>query len=185
MTKTEIIEKYYNKIYNICLYNTFYNQADAEDCTQEIFIALILKYDKIADDRIYNWLLKTTYYKLKNYHRKIKTKSKTILSDDINITADDKADICDLIISDEEIETYKQNILNELSEKERELYRDYFENDLSYKEISEKLNIKYSTAQMRVSALKKKLQKRAMETLCIGGASMLTLRLLLALLGEK
>ena len=161
MTKTEAIKKYYNRIYNLCLYNTSYKQEDAENCTQEIFIELVLKWDKIKDNCIYSWLLKTTDYKLKNYNRKKKTEAKLQFIDDIDTLPEDSADLSDLIISDSEIEMHKNNILNQLSNEERELYRAYFENNLSFKEISEKLNIKYSTAQMRVYSLKRSFIKRS------------------------
>ena len=48
------------------------NKAEAENCTQNIFMILIENWDKLEDRDIYAWLLKTTQHTLMNLYRKKK-----------------------------------------------------------------------------------------------------------------
>lgn len=184
MSLIEIIKRYYTNIYNLCLFKLSYDKADAENCTQEIFIVLINKWEKVQNKNIYPWLLKTTHYTIKNYQRKKKTYDKVVsLQDCIELPSDD-GEVIDLVISDGEIEEYKQRILAELSSDERELYKAYFEDKLSYAQIAEKMGLKYATVQARTIKLKNKLTESVKDTFCITGASLIALRVIIALIGE-
>lgn len=186
MTQKDIIEKYYKRIHDICLYNTGYNKAEADNCTNEVFITLIIKWEGIKKrNDLFPWLLKTTENKLKEYYRRKKKDSKIVSIEEMQIEDTSNTELVDLVVSDKEIEMNKENILNELSEEERKLYNDYFEKKLSYNEIAGSLGIKYSAAQMRVSKLRKKLEKKVLEIYCIGYTSSLVLKLLISLMGER
>ena len=181
MTQTEALKKYYNKIYRICLYKTEYNEFQAQNCTQAIFEALIMKWDKIKPECIYSWLLKTTDNKLKEYARQKKKEDKILPLEAAEKELVDSRELYNLMISDDIIEYHKERILTTLSENERELYRDYFENKLSYSEIAEKLGLNYNTAQRRILKLKKTLASKAHDLFCLGMGSTLALKLLIAL----
>lgn len=185
MNQTETIEKYYTKIYNLCLYKTKNDKAEAENCTQNIFMILIENWDKLEDRDIYAWLLKTTQHTLMNLYRKKKKESLVQPITSCENIQSDTADPSDLMISDEEIEEHKQKILSQLSPADRDLYRKYFEEKMSYREISEQLGIDYAATQMRVSRLKSRLKKQVSETFCIAGAGTLAIKIFIALIGER
>lgn len=180
-----IIEKYYSKIYNICLYRTGYNKAAAENCTNEVFILLVVKWENVSKRDVYRWLLKTTDYKLKEYFRQKKKDTVIISFENSEQELSSPTELNDEIISDEEIEKYKERILSELSDQEKALYRDYFEDKLSYKQIADKLGIKYSTAASRVSKLKSKLENEVHKILCLSGTGMIALRVFIALMERE
>ena len=187
MTLTEAVEEFYSTVYRLCLYGTEHNNFQAENCTHAIFEVLVLKWDNVkhTKDDIYRWLLKTTDNKLKEYYRQKQKDDKLLPLEEVINKDDGSASLYDKMITNEEIEFHKERILNSLTEAQRELYRDYFEKKLTYSEIAEKLGIKYTTAQMRVEKLREILTGKVNETFCLGVGSMLALKLLIALLGEK
>lgn len=185
MNLSEVFEKYYIKIYNFCLYKTRYDRADAENCTQQVFMVLIEKWDNMEDRDIYAWLLKTAQYTLMNLYRKKQKENSVYPIESYENIPCDTPDLEDLVISDKEIEEHKQRILSQLSPADRDLYRRYFEENMSYIEISEQLGIDYAATQMRVSRLKSRIKKQVSETFCIAGTGTLAIKILIALIGER
>lgn len=185
MKRIEIINKHYKAIYRLCLRRTDYNSFQAEECTQAVFETLLMNWDEVQNKNIEKWLFKTADNKLKEYYRKRAKDNSIIPLEDAESETADRSELCDKVISDEDIELYKTKILQSLSESERELYRDYFERKMSYGEIAEKLGIKYTTAQMRVRKLKSALTDKVNETFCLAIGSGVALKVLVSLFGNR
>lgn len=82
----EIAEQYYNAIFKYCCVRLD-NEHAAKDCTQEIFLTLYRKIDKLKlSENVRAWLYRTADNVMKNYRRKNKI---TVSIDDINETAED------------------------------------------------------------------------------------------------
>ena len=68
----DIIQLYCKEIFNYCYLKLNYNKEYAEECTQETFTILLLKWSKLAStDNIRAWLYRTSDNVMKNYNRKV------------------------------------------------------------------------------------------------------------------
>ena len=65
-----IIEKYYSDIFKFCM-NDLYDKQAAEDCTQEVFLLLFQKREKLDfTEKLRSWLYETALRICKNYRKK-------------------------------------------------------------------------------------------------------------------
>ena len=183
MTIEDVTEQYYNKIFMIARHR-LKNVELAKECTNDVFLVMIMKWDKINKEHILPWLMKTLQNKIKEYQRKQKRNNRTTCLYDNMQYETAYTEMCDMIYSDEDIEAMKQAILNELSPKDRELYEDYFVKKMSYSELSEKLKIQKSAVSARVVKLKKLLKKKIMKSFGILGATAVT-EMLIRILQER
>lgn len=71
-TYEEITRRYYQAIYNYCQVR-LKDEYAAEDCTQDVFLLLYRKMNKIKlSENIRAWLYRTADNVIKNHRRKIK-----------------------------------------------------------------------------------------------------------------
>lgn len=62
----EIVDKYYNEIYNYCCTKLNFNRTAAEDVTQEVFFALYKKLDRLKlSENIRIWLYRAADLEIK------------------------------------------------------------------------------------------------------------------------
>lgn len=138
-----VYNKYFDKIYSWAIKKTN-NKEDAEDLTNNIFLAIFEYFNKnISIEKLDNLIWKIAhnmwYLKAKNY---IKEKDNVTLYE-VNTSYNEK--YLDKVIYNDII----NNLTNiDLTEKEFLSFKLYYYNDLSIKEISNKLktsesNIKY------------------------------------------
>ena len=66
----EIVDKYYNEIYNYCCTKLNFSRTAAEDVTQGVFFALYKKLDRLKlSENIRIWLYRAADLEIKNYIR--------------------------------------------------------------------------------------------------------------------
>lgn len=119
MLYDEIIEKYYDYIFVICKNLLDGDTESAKDCTQQVFLILHKKRNKLnLSDDIRCWLVKTAKYEVRNYKKKYLS-HKTDSLDDLN-----KVNIASDV--DLEAEYDVKEKIAALSEDERELIKDYY-----------------------------------------------------------
>ena len=180
MTLDTAINRYYNSIYTLIYGKTGKDKLYADECCNYIFFLFSIKADKLKDEIVYPWLLKTADNKLKEYFRQ-KEKDKCVISlEEVPFVLVDKTELVDRIITDRDIEAAKQKLLSLLSEEERQMYEDYFVHKLTYAEIANKLGIDRNTAAKRLHTIRKKLEEEASKVLGIAG-SVTVLRIITAL----
>ncbi len=135
----ELVDKYTVLVYSVAHRNGL-NSADAEDCTQQTWMALYSSRFKIKEvEKIPNWLASTAY-----------RRSMRILRKKISIEKIEK----NSIESDPPITPYEhviylrryemlQKALDEMDERCAQLLKELFfsSEDVSYKEIAKKLKI--------------------------------------------
>lgn len=140
-----------------------------DDCIQDISLAL---YNQIlSDEHIINWkawLLITTRNTINNCYSESR-KNDHCMSVDIIQSANydhEKTlqlsycqDFLDLMITEEDVELAKKEILHTLNKNEYELYMDYYLRDQKLKDIAFKYQVSESVMQQRHFRLKHKLLK--------------------------
>ena len=153
-----VYDKYFDKIYFWALKKTN-NKEDAEDLTNNIFLAIFEYFSKniaIAklDSLIWKIAHNIWYLKAKNY---IKEKDNVTL-DEVNTSYNEK--YLDKVIYNDII----NNLTNiGLTKNELISFKLYYCNDLSIKEISDKLKTSESNIKYYLYSARKKVKERYYE----------------------
>jgi len=163
--KTElekVSEEYYMLIYKYCRKKLQTNVEDIDDVTNDIFVLFCEKWNSLHKENIRAWLHRAADNIIKKFHDKNKRRHREFeyIDDLDDFTVNSLAYNQDFEnISDKNINTYRNEILNELSDKERELFEMVFTERLSYGEISEQLMISKDNLKNRVYRLRQKINK--------------------------
>ena len=150
-----VYDKYFDQIYSWALKKTN-NKEDAEDLTNNIFLAIFEYFNKnITVQKLDNLIWKIAhniwYLKAKNY---IKEKDNVTL-DEVNTSYNEK--YLDKVIYNDII----NNLTNiDLTEREFLSFELYYCNDLSIKEISIKLKTSESNIKYYLYSARKKVKER-------------------------
>lgn len=150
-----VYDKYFDKIYAWAIKKTN-NKEDAEDLTNNIFLAIFEYFNKnISIEKLDNLIWKIAhniwYLKAKNY---IKEKDNVTL-DEVNTSYNEK--YLDKVIYNDII----NNLTNiDLTEREFLSFELYYCNDLSIKEISDKLKTSESNIKYYLYSARKKVKER-------------------------
>jgi len=155
-------EEYYMPIYKYCRKKLRTNEAYAYDLTHEVFVLLCEKWDSLHKDNIKAWLHRAADNRIKKFYDKAQKRRREIeyIDDLDDLTANGLSYEQDFEnISGDDIERYKDKILDELSDKEKELFGMVFTERLPYGEISEQLSISRDTLKNRVYRLRQKINE--------------------------
>ncbi len=140
----EIAEQYYNAIFRYCCVKLSDEHA-AKDCTQEVFLILFKKIDKLKlSENIRAWLYRTADNVMKNYRKKNK---ETVSYDDVTEVSEDVYSV----------ETPFENII---SKEEYELLKAYYIDEDDIEIISQRLGISKATAAQRIHRIKAKIKAK-------------------------
>ncbi len=148
---------YYKAMFNTC-YRIINNKITAEDIMQEAFLSAFTKI-KTYDNKVSfgAWLKKITINKSLDYIKKQKIQ----LVDLDNINNDINSKENDILINEDDDAKYniKQiyNAINKLDDKYRIVITLYLIEGYDHEEISQILNIQYSTVRSQYARAKKKL----------------------------
>ena len=154
-----VYDKYYDQIYSWSISKTN-NKEDAEDLTNNIFLAIFEYFNKnINVDKLENLIWKIAY-------NIWSTKAKNYIKEKVNVEFDEKT------INNSEIDMLDKIIYREivdsidkigLTEKEIKSFKLYYINDLSIKEICSKLNTTESNIKYYLYNARKKIKERYYE----------------------
>lgn len=143
-----LFEKYHSSVYNVCLKYLKKPNA-AEDCTQEVFLVMLKKKNKIdLSEKLSSWLSKTAKRVCKKY---ISKNSNMFLNiDDYAETISDTNASIEMPLSKE--------IYEILSKEEADLLLEYSNADHGErKKIAERMGIKPTALYQRVKRLRNKV----------------------------
>lgn len=147
-----IIQKYYKQIYQFCYSHLNYSKEGAEDCTQEIFMILLQKKNKLnLTENMRAWLYITAYGVMRNYRRR---ESKYVLMENIDdLPLSDDGGIEAVVMQDE-------RRLDFLTNREQALMTDYYTAEHGQKRaIAKKYNMSLPALYNEVSRIKKKIRR--------------------------
>ena len=154
----EIWIKYEPYIRRLCNFKLSSCPERAEDCVQDVFLALLaaMKKGYVIRERK-AWLTAVAWNKIRDVYDEInREQEKTVpLSGELADVLADERDAADRI-SDNRIEDAQKKFLLSLNSTERELYRLRFEEERSIKDISAALGISEGNVKIRIFRLKQK-----------------------------
>jgi RNA polymerase sigma-70 factor (ECF subfamily) len=109
----EIVINYYQKIFNYCYAKTG-NYQIAEDCTQETFLILYKKMDKLKlSTNVLAWLYKAASLEIKNYLRKNKETIPLESISETEIESSPEPKFLEDIITDDEYELLSEYYISQ------------------------------------------------------------------------
>lgn len=144
-----IIEKYYKEIYNYCYVKLNLDESAAQDCTQEVFLTLLQKKNRLNFNcNIRAWLYKTATLIVKHYWRKQKKLKNQISIDDIDLSNSGGLDELDDI-----------ELLECLTEEEKELISEYYNAEYGHRnELAQAHNMTLSQLYREINRIKQKIK---------------------------
>jgi len=156
-----ISELHYMAIYKYC-YTRLRSNEHCYDVTNDVFVILCEKWDKLSKENIKAWLYRTANNEIKKFFRKHKKRLSEI--EYIENLDDFKANSLTYEqdfenISDEVIDEHRDEILDGLSGGEKELYDMVFTKKLSYDEVCDRLSITKDVLKSRVYRLRQKINE--------------------------
>ncbi|MBQ8763969.1 MAG: sigma-70 family RNA polymerase sigma factor [Clostridia bacterium] len=158
----EIAELYYEDIYHFCL-SRIKDEEYASDTTQEVFLFFQEKSGALEDRYIKTWLFSVADKKIKEKFREIAKREKSLIFNNFGgkslteITTEIEYD--DLITA-QDIEDKKADILASLTDKELELFEMVYTKHKKYSELAKSLNISENAARTRVHRLNLKIKEK-------------------------
>lgn len=162
MTFDEAYRQYFNQIYQRCLYALLFDEAQAYQVAQDVFVLLWERWSSVPEDRLEGWLRKTAKYKIYKL-RADHTKAQRLLSLDEDIAAGctQTTDVVDEII-DQKVsrnpELYTEQVYARLEPEEIAL-AGYIRQGRSQREIAQLMNATEGAVSMRVTRLRRKVEK--------------------------
>lgn len=146
----KVIEQYYQSIYNYCYAKLNFNHANAEDCTQEVFLILMKKYERLnLSDNVKIWLYRTADNVIKAYRRKNMVSDKTLDIDEIDIAVNNDFEIVD-----------DNRIFDNISDEDYKLLEAYYSSEYGDKEeVASRFNLTIHNLYKRIHKIKSKLKR--------------------------
>lgn len=156
-----IISRYYDSILNYCRYH-LYNNADAEECAQEVFITYITKVKKTKINNPRAWLYRTTDNLLNRYIRKIEKENHVFVPlperDETKIPLYDLT-LDQLLENEVDVDSKVEKVLSKLDEDEAKLYALHFKEKHSLKELTAIYHLSIPAIKNRIYRLRLHIKK--------------------------
>lgn len=157
--------KYSDKILRYCYSKLKDNANNVDDCVQEAFSALYKKLE--SGEEIKNvaaFLYQTAYHHVLKQHEEYKKTLNTVYLDDESVDVPYE-ETFEGNTSESEILQLKDEILNNLPEKDREIFEKLYcepkEKRVSEKQLAEEYGCSYGAMRQRISVLTKRIKHEA------------------------
>lgn len=153
-----LFQKYHRYIYSFC-FKYLKNTHAAEDCTQEVFMIMLKKKNKINfSEKLLMWLLETSKRVCKQYKKKNPTKF-------VNVY--DYAEIiCDTNASAEK-QLY-DDIYESIDKEDAEMLFEYINADCNERrKMAERMGITPNALCKRITRIKLKVKKNLIDDACL------------------
>lgn len=154
----EFTSAYYDQIYKFCLSRLNYIEPDAHEVTNNVFLILCLKWESINKNNTEGWLYKTAKNKIHEYIRdKYKYSSKIYNIDNYEDSIDVSYNM-ESIVSEEDIEKHKTELLKRLKPEENVLFDYYYIQKKGYHDLTDIYHINEGALRTRIARLNQKIQ---------------------------
>ncbi len=168
LSKEEIevcCNEFYISVYRYCLY-FLSDKEDAEDATQETFVAFSRKGHLIEREHIKSWLFRTAHNMvLRKYRERYNKTNRESFCNEAILEASAKFTRFEEDMVSYYGERYVKEVYSRLSDREKELFDLYSDGTLKTGQIAEMLGIDSHTCSMRRKRLKDKCRDIMMEIL--------------------
>lgn len=144
----EIYNKYWEIVYAICL-NNIGNIEVSQGITQEIFLSLWERKDKLEIRNIKGYLIRSAKLKVFEYYRSQEIKSRNLkeLASNSSLSSNTTENDVDALWLAQEV----KELLNQLPEKSQKIFKMSREDGLSNKKIAEIQNVTERTIEYHIS----------------------------------
>jgi len=157
----DICERYYLDIYKYCAARL--DISYSEDITNEVFELFCRKRQTLENKNYKSWLYETADNFLKNFYKKQKRKTEKEIYINESIAQTLSYEQNFEIISCDDIERYKDEILEILTAQELQLFDMNYIQKLPHTQICEELAISDATLNKRLYRLKQKIRSQISE----------------------
>ena len=163
-----MVEKYQKLVVNAC-YKMVFNQEDAKDIAQEVFIEVFHSIHKFrGESKFSTWLYRISINRSLNFIRDNKNQKKTqaIEQDNFGRQAKKEADLgvygdeADKAVESQERQKMLHKTISSLPESQRVAFTLNKYEDLSYQQIAEVMETSVSAVESLIHRAKKNLQKK-------------------------
>ena len=166
MTLDEICQSYYTPIYRRCLHALYYNQALAEDVTQDVFHALCMQWNDLQHTNIKSWLnITADHMILKAKAKHTRQKNIVALDETYMESLVEQFSIEDQMLIEKinlDLDLYCDQIYAGLKEKEVQL-AEYLRRKVKYAEIARLTGSTEGAVTMAVVRLHRKVEAMVRE----------------------
>lgn len=154
---------YYEDIYNLCSLRLV-KEDDVCDVVQEVFLLFQQRYESLDESMIKSWLYNVANKKIQEKFKHIARREKELI---LGANLDEIEDFGktytiepDDLITSEEIENKKKDIMATLTEKELRLFEMVYVRHMEYEQLAKTLGISVNTARTRVYRLNLKIKEK-------------------------
>jgi RNA polymerase sigma-70 factor (ECF subfamily) len=165
----QLVNLYEKKVLNMCWY-MLQNKEEAEDATQDIFIAIYQsKHLFKGQSQLSTWIHRITVNKCLEYIRKAKRKKRfgihiRIDGPFMDQTIDQEKNPEQAMVEKERSTTFLKAI-QQLPENQRIAYTLHHMEEFSYKEISESMNLSLSAIESLIFRAKQQIKRKLEESI--------------------
>jgi len=165
----QLVNLYEKKVLNMCWY-MLQNKEEAEDATQDIFIAVYQsKHLFKGQSQLSTWIHRITVNKCLEYIRKAKRKKRfgihiQIDGSFMDQTIDQEKNPEQAMVEKERSTTFLKAI-QQLPENQRIAYTLHHMEEFSYKEISESMNLSLSAIESLIFRAKQQIKRKLEESI--------------------
>jgi len=165
----QLVNLYEKKVLNMCWY-MLQNKEEAEDATQDIFIAIYQsKHLFKGQSQLSTWIHRITVNKCLEYIRKAKRKKRfgihiQIDGSFMDQTIDQEKNPEQAMVEKERSTTFLKAI-QQLPENQRIAYTLHHMEEFSYKEISESMNLSLSAIESLIFRAKQQIKRKLAESI--------------------
>ncbi len=153
----ELIERYRNLIFSICLKMTG-DYFAAEDLTQETFLSAYKRCDTFDGQNEKAWLSRIASNKCVDWHRATARRLIPTAEEDMSLLNNGQEDKLFQTVANHEIMTELRRCCDELATPYKETAEMYFVDGMTAKQISERTGIGIHTVQTRIYRAREKLK---------------------------
>jgi RNA polymerase sigma-70 factor (ECF subfamily) len=160
----QLVQKYYNKIFNYCSFRLQQDKFAAEECAQDVFTTLYRNMETLKDfEKLDGWLYKTADNFVNRVCFRVEKERKKLEYFDFDkdhslyksLIYEERFDFIEKAEID--IEKYLNQIFAKLTEMEITIWDLYFKQQKTVREVSEQLNLSESAIKSRACRLKRKI----------------------------
>jgi RNA polymerase sigma factor (sigma-70 family) len=158
---TQIYQKYFNTVRDICYSGVFFNQEIAEELTDDVFLVLLDKSERVEPEKYESYLVAVAERKVKEARRAhVRRPPSADVDEYAEILPDNEPDMVEQILLQKmEAEDLTEEVLSQLKPEDQELIRQIREDGLSRTELAEKHHVSPNALYTKISRLRTRVRR--------------------------
>ena len=157
----QIYQKYHKTVWRVCYGGVFCHQQTAEEMTDDVFMVLLNKSERVEPDKYESYLVSVAERKVKEARRAhVRRPPSADVDEYAEILPDNEPDMVEQILLQKmEAEDLTEEVLSQLKPEDQELIRQIREDGLSRTELAEKHQVSLNALYTKISRLRNRVKK--------------------------